>query len=139
MRRRDVIVPVCSPAFAARIADPQAFLAAPSDLIENDVTDRQWYSWADWFARARPGQAIAPPALLFNAYTDVLEAARAGQGVALGWGVLCERFLADGSLVRLGPCEVRPDGAYTVLLPRRRASDPVAQMVAQWLAGELEG
>lgn len=137
--RRDVIMPVCSPAFAARIADPQAFLAAPSDLIENDVTDRQWYSWADWFARARPGQAIAPPALLFNAYTDVLEAARAGQGVALGWGVLCERFLADGSLVRLGPCEVRPDGTYTVLLPRRRESDPVAQMVAQWLAGELEG
>ena len=136
---RDVVVPVCAPAFAARIADPDAFMATPHDLIENDVTDRQWYSWSDWLARAGLPTTIRARAMHFNHYTDAIEAARAGQGVALGWMTLCERYIADGSLVRLGSREVAPEGTYNVLLPGRRKADPVAETAARWLSEQLVG
>jgi LysR family transcriptional regulator, glycine cleavage system transcriptional activator len=134
--RRDVLVPVCSPGFAARIEDPDRFIADPTDLIENEVSDRQWYAWSDWFARAGLSTRAAP-ALRFNHYTDAIEAARAGQGVALGWHTLCARYLTDGSLVRLGSRAVNPDGLYNVLLPARREPDPVAVLAAEWLAEQL--
>ena len=134
---RDVVAPVCSPAFAERIDDPDQFMTAPHDLIENDVSDRQWYSWSDWFARAGLPTKIRARSMHFNHYTDAIEAARAGQGVALGWMTLCERYIADGSLVRLGSREVVPEGTYNVVLPSRRNADPVAEMAARWLSDQL--
>jgi DNA-binding transcriptional LysR family regulator len=134
---RDVVAPVCAPAFAERIPDADHFMTAPTDLIENDVTDRQWYSWSDWFARAGLPTTIRARSMHFNHYTDAIEAARAGQGVALGWMTLCERYFADGSLVRLGTREVVPEGTYNVLLPGRRTSDPVAELAARWLSEQL--
>lgn len=141
-RRSDVLFPVCSPGFAARIGAEDAdeadrFIVAPRDLIENDVSDRQWYSWQDWFAQAGLSGPMPAPSMRFNHYTDAIEAARAGQGVALGWQTLCERFLDDGSLVRLGTREVLPDGTYNVLLPAHRRPDPVGELVARWLADQL--
>jgi len=141
-QRSDVLFPVCAPAFAERIAadyagDADRYIAAPRDLIENDVSDRQWYSWADWFAHAGLGGPMPAPAMRFNHYTDAIEAARAGQGVALGWQALCDRFLADGSLVRLGTREVLPHGTYNVLLPAHRRPDPMGELVARWLADQL--
>lgn len=141
-QRSDVLFPVCAPAFAERIAadyagDADRYIAAPRDLIENDVSDRQWYSWADWFAHAGLRGPMPAPAMRFNHYTDAIEAARAGQGVALGWQALCDRFLADGSLVRLGTREVLPHGTYNVLLPAHRRPDPMGELVARWLADQL--
>jgi len=141
-RRSDALFPVCSPGFAERIDadrvdEADRFITCPRDLIENDVSDRQWYSWQDWFARAGLPGAMSAPAMRFNHYTDAIEAARAGQGVALGWRTLCERFLDDGSLVRLGSREVLPDGTYNVLLPAHRRPDPVGELAARWLADQL--
>jgi len=134
---RDVVAPVCAPTFAERIRDADHFMTAPTDLIENDVTDRQWYSWSDWFARAGLGTTIRARSMHFNHYTDAIEAARAGEGVALGWMTLCERYIDDGTLVRLGTREVVPEGTYNVLLPGRRTSDPVAELAARWLSEQL--
>jgi DNA-binding transcriptional LysR family regulator len=137
-QRSDVLFPVCSPGFAERLAgESDSFIAAPADLIENDVSDRQWYSWSDWFARIGVTRPVPAPAMRFNHYTDAIEAARAGQGVALGWHTLCERFVRDGSLVRLGRREVIPEGTYNVLLPAHRRPDAAGELAAQWLADQL--
>ncbi len=136
--RTDVLFPVCSPTFAARAGDGDAFIERAADLIENDVSDRQWYSWQTWLTRVGLPKTSVSPAMRFNHYTDAVEAARAGQGVALGWSALCERYIRDGSLVRLGSREVLPEGMYTVLVPARRRSTPVGEQVARWLAEELK-
>ncbi len=135
--RPDEVFPVCTPSLAARVEDADTFLTDAHGLIENDVSDRQWYGWAKWFAHTGlrwPGRS---PAMCFNHYTDALEAARAGQGVALGWGMLCDRFLRDGSLVRLGGRTVVPDGRYHVLVPSRRQPTPMVELVARWLSERL--
>jgi DNA-binding transcriptional LysR family regulator len=133
----DELFPVCAPDFATRVEDADTSLADVQSLIENDVSDRAWYDWAKWFAQAGlrwPGRS---PAMRFNHYTDALEAARAGQGIALGWKMLCDRFLSDRSLVRIGTRTVIPDGQYNVLLPSRREASPMAALAAQWLSGQL--
>ena len=80
--RKDRIFPVCSPDYAAAL-DLDAFPDCAFDLIEQDVPDRAWIRWTDWFAQtgARPAQARA--SLRFTYFTDTLAAARAGDAAAL--------------------------------------------------------
>jgi LysR family glycine cleavage system transcriptional activator len=132
--KTDVIFPVCAPAFAERFETPEAFLRSPADLIEHDVSDRGWHSWASWFARAGAKAPTPSPSLRFNHYTDALEAAKAGQGVVLGWNVLVSRFLEDGSLVRLGDASIIPDGRYNVVVPSHVKKTSISSLAAEWLA-----
>ncbi|WP_203561470.1 LysR family transcriptional regulator [Ideonella livida] len=107
------------------------------ELIGQDIPDRSGYTWADWFDRAGLTPRHAEPALRFNHYTKVLQAARAGHGVALGWHLLVQNHLADGSLVRLGQASVFPEGRYNLLLPTRRKTHPMRDIFVEWLAGRL--
>lgn len=136
--RADEVFPVCSPAYAQRVGGGQAlFRQQGLELIEQDVADRSWYSWQDWFMRAGIATAGAQPRLRFNHYTDVLQAARAGHGVALGWGVLVQSHLEDGSLVRLGDAVIAAEGRYNVVVPLRRSLHPLRDIFVEWLAASL--
>jgi LysR family transcriptional regulator, glycine cleavage system transcriptional activator len=135
--KADTIFPVCSPEYAKRLDDTAHFYDLQTDLIANDVSDREWYSWVDWFSRAGIKLPVPKPSLRFNHYADALQAARAGQGIALGWNVLVKNFLDDGSLVRLGELVVTPEGRYNVLVPKRAKRMPIRDVAAEWLANSL--
>lgn len=136
--RADEVFPVCSPAYARALGEAGRDVAdAGVELIGQDVPERSWYSWADWFGRAGIGTRHALPRLSFSHYTEVLQAARDGHGVALGWAVLVQRFLDDGSLVRLGDTVVTAEGRYNVLVPLRRKVHPLRDIVVEWLAASL--
>lgn len=135
--RADEVFPVCSPEYAQRVGGGADVFRTEFDLIEQDVADRSWYSWQDWFMRAGIATAGAQPRLRFNHYTDVLQAARAGHGVALGWGVLVQSYLEDGSLVRLGDAVITAEGRYNVVVPLRRSLHPLRDIFVEWLAASL--
>lgn len=136
--RSDEIFPVCSPALAQRLGAPeQIFAQGQADLIGQDIPDRSWYGWADWCAQAGVTTRAASPALHCNHYTEVIQAARAGQGVALGWRLLVQSHLDEGSLVRLGTAVVRPEGRYNVLVPSRRRIHAMRDLFVEWLARRL--
>ncbi|WP_066342034.1 LysR substrate-binding domain-containing protein [Azohydromonas lata] len=136
--RADEVFPVCSPAYAQRMGGGQApFRQAGLELIEQDAIDRSWYSWQDWFMRTGIATAGAQPRLRFNHYTDVLQAARAGHGIALGWGLLVQSHLEDGTLVRLGDAVVGAEGRYNVVVPVRRSLHPLRDIFVEWLAASL--
>lgn len=136
--RADEVFPVCSPDYARRLGDPMRAFSEPGhELISHDVPDRSWYSWADWFSRAGIVARNAEPGLTFNHSTESLQAARAGHGIALGWGVLVQGYLDDGSLVRLGDVVVAAEGRYNVLVPMRRRVHPLRDIFVEWLAGSL--
>lgn len=135
-KARDVILPVCAPGYAAR-QDLSAFPDCAFDLIEQDVPDRSWYRWADWFAQTgtRPRQASAT--LRFTYFTDTLAAARAGAGIAMGWRMLLGDDLASGVLVRVGDREIISPAAYNLVVATGRRASSQVELVKSWLAAEL--
>lgn len=135
--RADTIFPVCSPEYAKRLGNAEHFYETKADLIANDVSERTWYSWLDWFARAGVKAPVPKPGLRFNHYADALQAARAGQGIMLGWDVLVNNFLLDGSLVRLGDLVVTPEGRHNVLVPKSAKRMPIRDIAAEWIASKL--
>ncbi|KAA1183053.1 LysR family transcriptional regulator [Rhizobium tropici] len=132
--RGDVITLVCSPDYLQRRkAGP---LSADDELIETDVEDRSWLSWSQWIAGLDP-PFPGKPSLRFNHYTETIFAARAGQGVALGWGVLVQTFLDDGTLVALDQRRISAEGRYNVVIPLKSRRTVAIDRACSWLIASL--
>ncbi|MGO4569764.1 LysR substrate-binding domain-containing protein [Rhizobium sp. 2YAF20] len=133
----DRIFPVCSPQYAASHL-ARDFPDGDYELIESDVPDKSWYGWDDWFARLgwKPGKLRSM--LRFSHYTEAITAARAGQGVALGWDTLIKTFLADGSLVKLGDFRLQAEGRHNILVPLNTKRSRIADFTAGWLMQALQ-
>lgn len=133
--RGDVIFPVCSPEYSARRnAKP---LSQVDEFIETEVSDRSWYSWRYWLTHCGR-QFDITPSLRFTHYTEAISAARAGQGVALGWGLLVRTFLEEGTLVRLEEPELPAEGRYNVMLPLKARRTVAVDRAAAWLTSTLQ-
>ncbi len=115
------VVPVCSPGWL----DRHGPILHPADLAEADLLhletsqDHRWFTWESWL---RAAGAELPPdrrgGIVLNTYTMVIEAAIAGQGVALGWRGLVDRCLASGELVPATPVSLGSDKGYFLMFRR---------------------
>ena len=74
-----------------------------------------WLQWSTWLTRR--GWAAAKPrgVLRFNQYDQIIHAALAGQGLALGRLPLLQPLIADGRLVVVDPARLETDYAYWLL------------------------
>jgi LysR family glycine cleavage system transcriptional activator len=135
--RADRIIPVCAPDYASR-HDLGSFPIGNFELIDTDVPNRSWYRWTDWFARAGRKADEMKPALRFSHYTETIAAARAGQGVALGWETLIRSFLDDGTLLTIGDIEFEVEGRHNLLIPLKSKRSAVCDLVAGWLTQALQ-
>lgn len=130
----EAVVPVAHPSLKGiDLASPTAIEGQV--LLEFDDPGRPWLQWADWLKAVGP---VKPKAILsFNQYDQVIHAALAGQGIALGRLPLVEPMLADGRLVTLpGERQDEPDG-YAYWLVR---ADPIPRpdvgAVIEWITAE---
>ena len=127
------LFPVCSP----RLLKGPVPLQKPADLAHHtllhDETRTEWSLWL---------QAIGFPDLdatrgpSFSLWELALQAAVAGQGVALGRSALVAQYLAGGQLVR--PFRISTPsqfGYYVVCLPER-AEEPKIKAFRTWLKDE---
>ena len=130
--------PVAHPSLGLRSLDGPELLARHVLLeLDDPPPQRPWLHWSDWLA-ARGWHGVKPRGLLrFNQYDQIIHAAMAGQGIALGRLELLEPMLADGRLVMLGPREDSPipSYAYWLLAPQTPWSPEVAALVA-WVRAE---
>jgi DNA-binding transcriptional LysR family regulator len=132
--RDDEIMLVCSPNYLKRRSPGP--LAVTDELIETDVEDRSWLSWSNWLASLGVRLEIRP-ALRFNHYTETVFAARSGQGLALGWGLLVQTFLDDGTLVPFDDTRLPSGARYNVVLPIRPRRTLAIDRAAAWLTAAL--
>jgi DNA-binding transcriptional LysR family regulator len=131
------VFPVCSPAFLeeyARPETPEALSRLP--LIESDSTYEGWMNWEEWFRSTGFRPARLDYVLRCSLYTDAVQAARYGQGVALGWGRLVQDQIARGELVRLTDMTSKQKDAYYVVVPHGRSITPAINQLIDWLRGE---
>ena len=134
------IVPVCSPALLKDRARP---LKSPADLrhhslLHFDDTDGSipWLAWNVWLESAGLPELKPAGTLRFSHYDQVIRAALAGQGVALGRRPLVANALADGSLVALFASDSVTDRAYFIVrspatCEQRDVDDFVAWLIAE--------
>ncbi|WP_459616589.1 LysR substrate-binding domain-containing protein [Bordetella sp. 2513F-2] len=102
-------------------------------LLEFDDPTRPWLQWAEWLA-ARGLQGARPRSMLrFNQYDQIVHAALAGHGIALGRLALIGAMLQERRLVAVGAPQAGAGRHAYWLVRNPRRSSPDADVVADWL------
>ncbi len=132
------VFPVCSPSFLKenKVAESLEALAA-LPLLESDSTYEGWMGWEAWFRSMGHRPAKLNYVLRCSLYTDAVQAARYGQGVALGWSRMVHDLLNRGELVRLTGASCKPSDAYFVVVPHGRSITPAVTRLIDWLREDL--
>lgn len=101
-------------------------------LLEFDDVSRPWLQWPAWLRAAGAGRAKPRSVLRFNQYDQVVQAALAGQGVALArlplvCDLLAQRRLVPASALPAVSCD------YAYWLHARAALETNACVVRDWI------
>ncbi len=136
----ETVFPVCSPRLAA---DPQRPLKTPAALAQHvllhiDDPDGQtpWLSWRAWLEAEGLGELRPSANLRFTNYSEVMPAALAGQGVALGRSPLVREALREGALVAPFRREAASSRAYFLVAAPGAAERPEVARFAEWVKAE---
>jgi LysR family glycine cleavage system transcriptional activator len=120
--------PVCSPEIAASLRTP-ADLAAQRLLHESHVPG----AWPQWLAAAGVPHLRSHDARTFDNAQLLLEAALAGQGIALATDVLAHRYLAEGRLVRPFDLAAVSTATYHFVCRRGDLDRPAVRALRDWI------
>ncbi|MEM5388938.1 LysR substrate-binding domain-containing protein [Paraburkholderia phymatum] len=128
------VFPVCSTEWVKSRGTPESLQEiANAALIESDATSEGWMRWEEWFQAVGFRPVRLNFALRCSLYTDAIEAARYGQGIALGWGRLVHDLLETGELVRLPVASFKTSDSYYVVVPHGRTITPAIDGLIDWL------
>lgn len=133
-------VPVCSPGFADQLGPfntPEDILTAR--LLQLEPLSPDWLTWESWLADRGIdlGTRRAPETVTFNSYPVLLEAAIAGQGIALGGLPVIDRVLEENRLIRVAGEPCRTGLGYYLVQPDDRPKIEAAIRFETFLAEHL--
>lgn len=136
---REEVFPVCSPQLlkGRALPLPPAALAELPLLHLRPESRSRWFDWNGLFRAFGVAGAPGAGALRFDNYTLLVQAAIAGQGVAIGWRHLVDDLLVQELLCRVCSGEVRSEFGYYVVLPERKRRQRLTQQFVDWLQAEL--
>jgi DNA-binding transcriptional LysR family regulator len=129
------VFPVCSPKLLARKQ-----LKKPEDLknhvlLQYDDPDGRhpWLHWKTWLEVAGIADLRPAGTLSFSGYEQIIPAALAGHGVALGRTPLVRDLLASKKLVAPFKSSADPARAYFAIVSKRAEGRPEVQAFVEWL------
>jgi DNA-binding transcriptional LysR family regulator len=131
----EALVPVAHPALAVTAIEDAARLRQHV-LLEFDDVSRPWLQWADWLSGAGAGRVKPKGMLRFNQYDQVVQAALAGQGVALGRLELVRPLLEQGKLALASASPPAASDYGYWLIQRRDGAGDDAAAVGAWIRKE---
>lgn len=128
------VVPVCTPSLACSLpAAGSHMLIQQGPLIHLEAENfSPWLDWPSYLSRLQLGGTSPDRSgdLRFNTYALVVQAAMAGQGVALGWLGIIDHLLEANLLVMAGEIVSVPERGYW-LVPG--SVSEAVQSLATWL------
>lgn len=131
---QEAIFPVFSPKYVARKALTNASDLRHESLLYLSGRYRVEARWRHWFRM----QGLSPPeersGVQVNTYINMLQAAIEGQGVALAGHPLVDRYLVDGSLLRIDGIDPLPREKYYVTC---RTHSESAAVFCAWLDAQI--
>lgn len=131
------VFPVCAPEYLDRSGP----LSGPEDLpnhplLELDDVHWDWMNWRVWLSGAGVHGIAGREPLRINSYPLIIQAAKAGQGIALGWRHLTDPDLANGTLVRPVQKSIVTEFGYHLIWSSAHPMDPLAQAFRDWLLSD---
>jgi LysR family transcriptional regulator, glycine cleavage system transcriptional activator len=136
------VVPLFADCFAP-VFNPMLSVETAADLARRPLIDFRWRrrhpenpTWARWFAAAGLPEPEEPPLLGFSDESHAIQAAVAGQGIALVSLALVKDELAAGQLIQpFGPSIA---GFRHHILTREGEANAAVKAAALWLLSEAE-
>jgi LysR family glycine cleavage system transcriptional activator len=136
------VFPVCSPKL---LKDPDKPLREPADLrhqvlLQYDDPDGRhpWMHWKTWLEIERLTDLRPAGSLVFSGYDQIIPAAIAGHGVALGRSPLVRKAIAAGELVAPFKRTADPARAYYAIVSKNSAGRPEVAAFVAWLKEEAK-
>ena len=132
----EVVYPVCSPAYFANHQDQ---FSGAKNLAQNLIwleSPENWINWPEWLERMGMPKSEAEQRLVVNHYPMVIQAAIAGQGVALGWSGLVDQALEQSLLIRPTSYELKSSAGFYLDHGGNvagRARHPKIEIFRRWL------
>jgi len=135
------VFPVCSQMFLDTHGPIQSHkkLASLPLLKLGADAGQGWLDWYSYFKGRRSLVEPGEPVLIFDNYTLLVQAAIAGQGVGIGWGMLVDDLIDSGLLVGLREFSLRTDSGYFVVEPKPQERLHAKQQFIDWLLAEQRG
>jgi DNA-binding transcriptional LysR family regulator len=134
------VFPVCSPKL---LADKSRPLREPKDLRHHTLLQyddpegrHPWLHWKTWLEVERIADLRPSGTLSFSGYEQIIPAAVAGHGVALGRSPLVKDLLASGDLVMPFKSSADPARAYYAIVARNAAGRAEVSEFVAWLKHE---
>jgi LysR family transcriptional regulator, glycine cleavage system transcriptional activator len=123
------VFPVASPLYLERTAP----LRRPTDLKHANLLRSPLEPWRPWFAAAGLDWSEPANGVQFNDLGLLMEAAVAGQGIALARHTIVEHWLATGVLQRIFEITAESPHAYWLLVDADEANRPEVCAFVDWL------
>src|SRR5687768_2703414 len=132
------VFPVCSPKLLkAKKLDKPADLKDHILLQYDDPDVRHpWLHWKTWLEVERIADLKPAGTLSFSGYEQIIPAAVAGHGVALGRSPLVKDLLAEGELVAPFKSQADPARAYYAIVSKNASGRPEVAAFVEWLKTE---
>ncbi|AEF53433.1 transcriptional regulator GcvA [Marinomonas posidonica] len=136
---KDKVFPVCSPAFLAQKALTHADQLANVPLLNDDSEWRfssPYAEWERWLQLANAKGVKPSRGISFNRGDLAVQAAIAGQGVALGRTPLVMDDIQQGRLVKPFEDTLDESHAYVFACPEAQYQREPVQQLLKWLVAE---
>jgi DNA-binding transcriptional LysR family regulator len=134
------VFPVCSPKLLKKMP-----LEKPSDLarhvlLQYDDPDGRhpWLHWKTWLEVERIADLRPAGTLSFSGYEQIIPAAVAGHGVALGRSPLVKNLIGSGELVAPFKSTADPARAYFAIVSKSAEGRPEVADFLNWLRVEAK-
>ncbi len=130
------VAPVAHPSLGIKSLRSKQVLSKVA-LLEFDDPLHPWLQWTDWLAAMGWADVKPNGVLHFNQYDQVIQAALAGHGIALGRLELIQPLIDGGRLVQLAAPQrgAQADRAYWLIHAEAHPRAAVRQ-VAAWIEAE---
>ena len=137
----EIVFPVCSPDYLA--AHPVGELRDLADHTLLNLDPGHWENigwepvdWPLWLKQFGAVCRSRTPTVTFNNYPMLVEAAMAGEGIALGWRHLSETLVRQRRLVRPVDEEWSSGRSYYLAIREQPPPSPGSDALRDWLLAE---
>jgi len=131
---KEYLVPVCAP----ELLDGERPLNTPDDLRHHTLLhDESTRIWKDWLDMAGVKGVNLNSGPIFSHSNLILQAARYGQGIAIGHSVLAQLDIQSGRLVRPFDLVLSSQYSYDIVCPRAWTDQPKITAFREWVKNTI--